>query len=200
MQQATIPTRTRLACTNASQQACMHGGLKANTSSIQTSWVVSHLFQLTFLWVFAYIYMTIAGRLTAPLVVGTARCSSYHRLDSHIAEHAIKPEVRCWRHRQRQLRYTINGLLRAGPAVSEHIIDKYHSSPSSTGSLELARLTSRQGLDLLSSLVVAALDIVNVATIENNGTNIMMDQLSRFDNCFYYVILCSCFLLSWHPT
>jgi hypothetical protein len=84
-----------LARTHHIKHACTEGSIKANTSSIQTSWVMSHLFQLTFLWVFAYIYMTIAGRLTAPLVVGTARCSSYHRLDSHIAEHAIKPEVRC---------------------------------------------------------------------------------------------------------
>jgi len=33
-------------------------------------------------------------------------------------------------------------------------------------------------------------------TIDNNGTNTLLDQLSRFHNYFHYVIFCSYFLPS----
>ena len=45
------------------------------------------------------------------------------------------------------------------------------------------------------SLVATTLDI-SVASIDNNGTDVSLDQLSCFHNCFYYVIFCSYFLLS----
>ena len=74
---------------------------------------------------------------------------------------------------------TIDGLLQAGHAVSDNVIDKYYSSNVGRHPWDGHDQYLITTLDLPPSLAVAALD--------NNCTNIPLDQLSRFHNYFYYV-------------
>jgi len=76
---------------------------------------------------------------------------------------------------------SVDGLLRASHVVVNNFMNSYHLSTPSTGFLESI------SLDLLPSLdaaFVVALDI----NVDNNDNNVLLVQLNRFHNYFYYVI------------
>jgi len=79
---------------------------------------------------------------------------------------------------------SVDGLLRASHVVFNNFMNSYHLSTSSKGFL------ASISLDLLPSLdaaLVVALDI-NVINVDNNDNNVLLVQLNRFHNYFYYVI------------
>ena len=116
----------------------------------------------------------------------------FRRFVMHIVECVIEPGVRRQHHWQRLIRRTIDGLLQAGHAVFDNVIDKYYSSNVGRHPRDGHNQTLIMTLDLPPSFAVTAL--------YNNGTTIPLGQLSHFHNYIYYVIFCSYFLLSWTPT
>ena len=106
----------------------------------------------------------------------------------HIIERVNEPGVWRQHHWQRLIGRIIDGLLRAGHAVSDNVIDKYYSSN-----------IGRHPWDSHDQLLITVFDLppsLAMAAFDNNGTNIPLDQPSRFHNYFYYAIFCSYFLLS----
>ena len=92
----------------------------------------------------------------------------------HIVERVNEPGVRREHHWQRLIGRIIDGLLRASRAVSDNVIDKHYSSNVGRHPRAGHDQTLITALDLPPSLAVTSLD--------NNGTNIVLDQLSHFNN------------------